>query len=70
MEQNRRPNKKATMLRFVGIVCWFLALFILLDGRNKEKKEKMDEPQNPVVQQVEKDTEAEDVSTVILPSKK
>lgn len=68
--QKKMMSKKASVMRFVGIVCWFLALFILLDGKNKEKKEKLDEPQNPVVQQVDVDTESDDMTTVIMPSKK
>ena len=62
MDQSKR--KRARLLRFIGIVCWFLALFMLMDGRNDEKKE---EEQNAIVNQVET-TEDGEVSTLVMPS--
>lgn len=62
MDQSRK--KRARLLRFIGIVCWFLALFMLMDGRNDEKKEA---EQNAIVNQVET-TEDGEVSTLVMPS--
>lgn len=57
------------MIRFIGIVCWFLALFILIDGAQERKKaEKEEEQQNTIVQQMESKDEAEMDDTIILPS--
>ena len=62
MDQSKR--KRARLLRFIGIVCWFLALFMLMDGKNDEKKEA---EQNAIVNQVETTDDGE-VSTLVLPS--
>ena len=32
-------KKGMKMVRFIGIVCWFLALFILINGHQEKKKE-------------------------------
>ena len=62
MDQNRR--KRARLLRFIGIVCWFLALFMLFDGKKEEQPE---EEKNAVEYQVEM-TEDGEVNTLVMPS--
>ncbi len=63
--------KKAKIMRFIGIVCWFLALFILIDGYQEKKAAKEAEEaeqQAAIVQQMEESGEETDVeSTVIFP---
>lgn len=63
--------KKAKIMRFIGIVCWFLALFILIDGYQEKKAAKeaeKAEQQAAIVQQMEESGEETDVeSTVIFP---
>lgn len=64
---NQDKKKKARFLRFVGIVCWFLALFMLLDGRNDDKKQEAE--QNAIVSQTETDTEDDGkISTIVMPT--
>ena len=49
--------KKVKLIRFIGIVCWFLALFILIDGHQEKKAAKEAEEaakQQAIVQQLEK----------------
>ncbi len=62
MDQNKR--KRVRLMRFIGIVCWFLALFMLMDGRKDEQPE---EEKNAIVNQVEM-TEDSEVNTLIMPS--
>lgn len=61
--------KRAKMMRFIGIVCWFLALFILIDGyQEKKAAREAEEAEQVIVNQTEeskKETDAE--STVIFP---
>ena len=40
--QNGRKNmkKSAKMMRFIGIVCWFLALFFLINSHQEKKTAK------------------------------
>lgn len=48
--------KKIKLVRFIGIVCWFLALFILIDGHQEKKAAKEAEEaakQQAIVQQQE-----------------
>ncbi len=48
--------KKVKLIRFIGIVCWFLALFILIDGHQEKKAAKEAEEaakQQAIVQQLE-----------------
>ncbi|MGN0135868.1 hypothetical protein [Anaerotignum sp.] len=63
--------KRTKILRFIGIVCWFLALFILIDGHQEKKAAKEAEEaeqQTGIVNQVEESGEETDVeSTVIFP---
>lgn len=64
-------KKKAKMLRFVGLVCWFMALFMLLDGHQKKKALEAEEAkQNAVVMEMEeKEQTGEELnSTIIFPS--
>ena len=57
-------KKRARLLRFIGIVCWFLALFMLMDSKKDEQPE---EEKNAIVNQVEM-TEDGEVNTLIMPS--
>ena len=63
--------KKAKMIRFIGIVCWFLALFILIDGAQEKKAAKEAEEaakQTVIVNQIEENNEkTEGESTVVFP---
>ncbi|MCI5679120.1 MAG: hypothetical protein MR278_03960 [Bacteroidales bacterium] len=63
--------KRVKIMRFIGIVCWFLALFILIDGHQEKKAAKEAEEakqQAAIVQQMEESGEGTDVeSTVIFP---
>ena len=64
-------KKKAKMLRFVGLVCWFMALFMLLDGHQKKKELETEEvKQNAIVMEMEeKEQTGEDLnSTIIFPT--
>ena len=63
-------KKKAKMLRFVGLVCWFMALFMLLDGKNDEKKAEEEAKQNAVVMETQEKAQIGEglESTVIFPS--
>lgn len=64
-------KKKAKMLRFVGLVCWFMALFMLLDGHQKKKELEAEEvKQNAIVMEMEeKEQTGEDLnSTIIFPT--
>ena len=63
--------KRAKIMRFIGIVCWFLALFILLDGHQEKKAAKEAEEaaqQAAIVNQIEESGEGSD-STVLFPTK-
>ncbi|MDO4530644.1 MAG: hypothetical protein Q4C06_01575 [Bacillota bacterium] len=64
-------QKRAKMMRFIGIVCWFLALFMLFDGHQKRKLQEAEEAkQNAIVMEMEENMqngEAVD-STLIFPS--
>lgn len=63
--------RKAKMMRFIGIVCWFLALFILIDGHQEKKAAKEAEEaakQAEIVNQIDESGEEIDVeSTIIFP---
>ncbi len=64
-------SKKSKMLKFIGIVCWFLALFMLFDEHKARKAQEAEEAkQNAIVQQMEeKNVAGEEVdSTLIFPS--
>lgn len=64
-------STKSRMLKFVGIVCWFLALFMLLDERRTQEAQEAEEArQNAIMMEMEeKGAQGEDVeSTLIFPS--
>ena len=64
-------QKKAKMLRFVGLVCWFMAMFMLFDEHQRRKELEAEEAkQNAIVMEVEeKEQTGEDLnSTIIFPS--
>lgn len=60
--------KKTRIIRFIGIVCWFLALFILI-GNHQGKKTAEDVEDQPaeIVNQME-ESGADSDSTVLFPT--
>ena len=47
-------QKKAKMLRFVGLVCWFMAMFMLFDEHQRRKEQEAEEAkQNAIVMEME-----------------
>ena len=47
-------ERKVKMFRFIGLVCWFLALFMLFDGHQKKKALEAEEAkQNAIVMEME-----------------
>ena len=63
-------KKKARMLRFIGFVCWFMALFMLFDEHNRRKAQEAEEAkQNAVVMEAEEQEQTGELeSTVIFPT--
>ena len=64
-------QKKAKMLKFIGFVCWFLALFMLLDENKRKKELEAEEAkQNAIVMEAEeKEQNGEELeSTLIFPT--
>ena len=64
-------QKKAKMLKFNGIVCWFLALFMLFDEPQRRKEQEAEEAkQNAIVMEMEEqEQKGEDLeSTLIFPT--
>lgn len=64
-------QRKAKMLRFVGLVCWFMAMFMLFDEHQRRKELEAEEAkQNAIVMEAEeKEQTGEDLnSTIIFPS--
>ena len=63
-------KKRAKMLKFIGFVCWFLALFMLLDENKRKKELEAEEAkQNAIVMQAEeKEQNGELESTLIFPA--
>ena len=63
---------KKRMIRFVGIVCWFLALFMIMNDAKEAKlmQEQQQQEQTAVMQEVQEEHMEDGVSTVVLPSKK
>ena len=64
-------KKKAKMLKFIGFVCWFLALFMLFDERQKQKEMEAEEAkQNTIMMEAEeKEQNGEELeSTLIFPT--
>ena len=65
-------NKKVRLLRFIGIICWFLALFILMDGKKAKEEQAAEEAkQNAIVMEMEEKEQAGtgEENTMIFPSK-
>ncbi len=63
--------KRVKIMRFIGIVCWFLALFILIDGHQEKKaarEAEEAEQQAAIVQQIEENGEGSG-DTVLFPTK-
>ena len=63
---------KKRMLRFIGIVCWFLALFMIMNDAKEAKllEEQQAQEQTAVMQEVQEEHMEDGVSTIVLPSKK
>ena len=63
-------KRKAKMLKFIGFVCWFLALFMLFDENKRRKELEAEEAkQNAIVMEAEeKEQEGELESTVLFPT--
>lgn len=57
-------QKKGKMIRYIGIVCWFLALFFLLQSAQEKRLAKEEAEQNPIVSEIE----TEPNSTILYPS--
>lgn len=55
------------ILRFIGIVCWFLALFILINGHQEKKKEAEEAAKQPAIVTETNEGDGETQSTVIFP---
>lgn len=63
--------KRVKIMRFIGIICWFLALFILIDGHQEKKaarEAEEAEQQAAIVQQIEESGEGSG-DTVLFPTK-
>ena len=64
-------QKKAKMLKFIGFVCWFLALFMLFDEHQRRKEQEAEEAkQNVIVMEMEEKEQSGDEleSTVLFPT--
>lgn len=42
-------KKGMKIVRFIGIVCWFLALFILINGHQEKKKAAEEAAKQPAI---------------------
>lgn len=61
-------KKGMKIVRFIGIVCWFLALFILINGHQEKKKEAEEAAKQPaIVTETTETDNGETQSTVIFP---
>nr|WP_294682657.1 hypothetical protein [uncultured Anaerotignum sp.] len=62
-------KKGAKLVRFIGIVCWFLALFVLINGHQAKKREAEEAAKQPAVVQQAEEGNAKDgeISTVVFP---
>ena len=58
-------KKGMKIVRFIGIVCWFLALFILINGHQEKKKEAAKQP--AIVTETNETNDGDTPSTVIFP---
>ena len=64
-------QKKAKMLRFIGLVCWFMAMFMLFDEHQRRNEQEAEEAkQNAIVMEAEEQEQAGEgvESTVIFPT--
>ena len=64
-------KKKAKMLKFIGFVCWFLALFMLFDEHQRRKELEVEEAkQNAIVMEAEEKEQTDEglESTVLFPT--
>ena len=64
-------KKKAKMLKFIGFVCWFLALFMLFDEHQRRKEQEAEEAkQNAIVMEMEEQEQSGVAgdSTLIFPT--
>ena len=61
-------SKKARMMRFIGIVCWFMALFMLFDSHMDKKAQEAEELKQTQIEIVASDAEETgEPSTIIFP---
>lgn len=58
--------KKGRMVRYFGIICWFLALFFLIQSAQEKRLAKEAEESNPIVTEI--NTETEIGGTILYPS--
>lgn len=64
-------KKGMKIVRFIGIVCWFLALFILINGHQEKKKAAEEAAKQPaIVTETNETNDGDTPSTVISPNKK
>ena len=64
-------KKGMKIVRFIGIVCWFLALFILINGHQEKKKAAEEAAKQPAIVTETKETnDGATPSTVIFPEEK
>ena len=61
-------KKGMKIVRFIGIVCWFLALFILINGHQEKKKAAEEAAKQPaIVTETNEKNDGDTPSTVIFP---
>ena len=61
-------KKGMKIVRFIGIVCWFLALFILINGHQEMKKAAEEAAKQPaIVTEINETNDGDTPSTVIFP---
>ena len=64
-------KKGMKIVRFIGIVCWFLALFILINGHQEKKKAAEEAAKQPaIVTETNETNDGDTPSTVISLNKK
>ena len=69
-EGEENMSKKGRLMKFIGIMCWFLALFMLMDGRKEREAQEAEEAKQAAIEmQMEANTEGNgEESTLIFPS--
>ena len=60
-------KKGMKIVRFIGIVCWFLALFILINGHQEKKAAEEAAKQPAIVTETKETNDGATPSTVIFP---